>query len=592
MRQFHMWQVRLVVALVAVVGLQWGCGSDMKTEDSVDQLFADYWDDRMQRNPEWATYQGDHRFDSLLADVSPAAIEAEREALIRFGMRLQALVDAGNADLRDLNVDLFAREIKNQLRDLELRGYLMPLSQQGGPHINFLELTTFHPFATIVDCDNFVARLRAFPILIDQTIDNMRAGVAAGLVPARMIMEKALSQIEAQIKEHPRQSPLAGGIDLIGDDVLDCQRARLTEEILAAIGGDVIPAYARLAEFVRDEYIPACRDTIGCLALPDGRDRYEYLARRYTTTDTTPQEIFEIGRQEVARIRSEMEAIKDSAGFAGTLREFIAYLRTDPQFSYGTGDSLVDGFKTILGRMDERMPELFGRLPEARYDFREIEPFRAEAAPDAYYYEAPQDRSRPAYFYINTYQPRQRPKYTMEALAYHEAVPGHHLQIAIQQELTDLPQFRRQGGFTSFVEGWALYSERLPKEIGFYADPYSEFGRLTFDAWRAVRLVVDPGIHYFGWTRDQAIEYFRENTGLSDHNIESEVDRYIAWPGQALAYKIGQLKILELRAQAEETLGPRFDIRAFHDELLSDGALPLDLLEIKMNRWLATIAQD
>ena len=581
-----------IVCVLAVCAIGAGCQSQMTTTDSLDQLFADFWEDRMERSPTWATYEGDHRWDSLLSDVSQEAVDAETGALIAFRGRLQSLINSGAADPQALDVDLFSRDIERNLMDTQMRGYLMPISQQNGPHIGFPELISTHPFETVAGCEDFIKRLHAFPRLIDQTIDNMRTGMAEGLVPARHVMGKVLPQIESQTVVDPNESALAGAIEKIGADVSDEDRERLRGEMLDAIRTQIVPAYVKLGDFVRDEYLDACRDTIGCLALPNGKARYEYLANRYTTTKMTPEEIFAIGKQEVVRIKAEMEAIKDSAKFAGTLKEFIAHLKTDPQFSYSTSDSLVAGFKAILARMDQKLPELFGNLPEAPYDFREIEEWRAESAPDAYYYSAPDDRSRPGYFYINTYKPRQRPKYTMEALAYHEAVPGHHLQIAIQQELEGLPDFRRHGGYTSFVEGWGLYSERLPKEVGFYADPYSEFGRLTYDAWRAVRLVVDPGIHYFGWTRDEAVAYFKENTGLADLNIESEVDRYIAWPGQALAYKIGQLKILELRGNAQDRLGARFDIRAFHDELLNDGALPLDLLEIKMDRWLETVAQD
>jgi prolyl oligopeptidase len=370
------------------------------------------------------------------------------------------------------------------------------------------------------------------------------------------------------------------------------ERERLRQEMINTIRLDIVGGYDMLATYLKAYYLPACRDTVGYHALPRGKERYANRVRRYTTTDLTPEQIYEIGMKELTWIRAGMEEIKDSVGFKGTLSEFIAYMKTDPQFHYSTSDSLVEGFKSILAEMDKKMPLLFGRLPKTPYSYKEIEPYRAASAPDAYYYPPPDDGSRPGYFYINSYKPEERPKYTMQALAFHEAVPGHHLQIAIQQELTGLPDFRRHGGYTAFVEGWGLYSERLPKEVGFYNDPYSEFGRLTFEAWRACRLVVDPGIHYMGWTREQAIQFMRENTGLSDHNIESEIDRYIAWPGQATAYKIGQLQILKLRAMAQEQLGPRFDIRAFHDELLSDGALPLELLEKKMTRWIASIPKD
>ncbi|HEX9750950.1 MAG TPA: DUF885 domain-containing protein [candidate division Zixibacteria bacterium] len=578
-------RMKLCAALLLAPLLS-GCAKTEPPMEQLDLLYADYWEDRMARNPTWATYEGDHRFDSLLEDVSPAAVEDERLALQEFRKRLDGIRTKGGVASGDLNVELFEREIDLALEDMRWKRHLMPVSQQNGVHISFPELITFHPFETPADCENFIRRLRAFPALVDQTIANMRSGMAEGLVPARVIMEKTVPQIEAQIVDDPNDSPLAGALAEIDSSIVADDRQGIADDILAAINDDVVPAYRKLGAFVRDEYLPACRDSVGCHALPDGRERYAYFARRYTTTNLTPNEIFEIGQREVASIRRQMEAIKDSTGFRGSLPEFIAHLKSDPTMFFEDKDSLVSGFKSILAEMDGKLPELFGRLPKAPYDFREIEEFRAASAPAAYYYSAPEDRSRPGYFYINTYQPRTRPKYTMQALAFHEAVPGHHLQIAIQQELEDLPKFRKQGGYTAFVEGWGLYSERLPKEVGFYGDWYSEFGRLTFEAWRAVRLVVDVGIHDKGWSREQAIAFCRANTALTDHDIESEIERYIAWPGQALAYKIGQLKILELRQRARDTLGARFDIRTFHDELLSDGALPLDLLEAKMSRWL------
>jgi len=362
---------------------------------------------------------------------------------------------------------------------------------------------------------------------------------------------------------------------------------RIRNDIEEAIRQSVVPAFENLLMFFKDEYLPACRSDVGIWSLPDGNERYAYTVRHYTTTNLSPDEIHNLGLKELLRIHGEMRAIVDQIGFRGSLQDFIASLRRDRSLYNTSPAELLAGFKKILGKMDEKLPLLFGRLPKAKYGFREIEAFRAEAAPDAYYYRPPEDGSRPAYFYVNTFRPEQRPKYTMEVLAYHEAVPGHHLQLAIQQELTALPKFRRHGGYTAFVEGWALYSEELPKLVGFYKDALSDFGRLSFDAWRAARLVVDTGIHHNRWRRERAIQFFLENTALSELNIASEVDRYIAWPGQALAYKIGQLKISQQRVMAEKALGSRFDIRRFHDELLGDGALALDVLENKMQSWIA-----
>ncbi|GAB4329530.1 MAG: DUF885 domain-containing protein [Candidatus Zixiibacteriota bacterium] len=559
----------------------------MAANEGLQQLFADHWNYQLERWPTSATYNGDHRFDDKLHDVSVEAFKQDEATIRSFLKRLELITsDADLSPDDQLNAELFERELKQELERLAMRDYLMPVSQQSGPQMVLPELLNVHPFDTEKGCEDFIARLRAFPRLINQTISNMQLGVTEKLVPARINVEKALPQFLSQVTDTVENHLLATAADRFGDSIPETRREQLRADLLAAIRDHVIPAYKRIAAYMQQDYLPQCRTEVGVHALPDGQVRYRSVARRYTTTDLTPEEISAIGKRELARVHEEMRAVMKQVGFDGTIPEFADSLRRDPRFYYSDPDSLVAGFKAILARMDERMPELFGRLPQASYGFREMEPYRAESAPDAYYYPAPEDRSRPAYFYINTYKPEMRPKYTMEALAYHEAVPGHHLQIALQQELENLPMFRQHGGYTAFVEGWALYSEALPKEVGFYKDPYSEFGRLTFDAWRCTRLIVDPGIHYFGWTRQQAIDFFRENTALSELNIQSEVDRYIAWPGQALAYKIGQLKIAELRKTAETELGADFDLRAFHDALLEEGALPLDILEAKMTRWI------
>lgn len=580
------------LALCMAVSLS-GCTKMEKPKNPWDQLFDDYWNFQMERNPLGATYLGDHRFDDRLPDVSQEGRELERQALTGLLKRALDLTRPEQLAPNDsLNAELFLRDLSIELEDWQWRDDLMPITQQSGPQIDLPELVNYHPFKTVQDVENYIFRLKKFGEYIRQTINNMGMGMEMGLVPAKVTIEKVLPQVQAHIVADPERSVFAEAIEKMDTTIPQAERDRLRKSILAAIALDIVGGYDMLGTFLKSIYLPACRDTVGLLALPNGRERYANRVRRYTTTSLSPEQISNLGTQELKWIREEMEKIKDSVGFKGTLAEFIEHLKDDPQFHHSTPDSLVEGFKTILAGMDTKMPLLFGRLPKAPYSFREIEPYRAASAPDAYYYPPPEDRSRPGYFYINTYKPEQRPKYTMQALAFHEAVPGHHLQIAIQQELSGLPMFRRHGGYTAFVEGWGLYSERLPKDVGFYNDPYSEFGRLTFEAWRACRLVVDPGIHYFGWTREQAIAFMRANTGLSDLNIESEVDRYIAWPGQATAYKVGQLQILSLRKMAEDALGPRFDIRAFHDELLSDGALPLDLLEKKMKRWIDSIPKD
>ena len=552
----------------------------------LNKLYDDYWEFLLKEYPLTATYLGDHRYDDLLEDASEEAFNRRTSQYKRFLEHLRTIKTPSSKPDR-LNYELFERELEDNLESAKFRAYLTPMTQQSGLQIDIPELVTYHPFNTVHDFDNFINRLRAFPRLVDQITQSMRSGIRAKIVLARVTAERIIPQLGANVVEDPRNLELYKSIEKIPKTLPSNQIVRIKNDIEVAIRKSIIPAFEKLLRFFKEEYLPECRANPGTWSLPDGMERYAFSVRHYTTTRLSPDEIYDIGLKELKRIHAEMLAIIEEIGFKGSLHDFIASLRNDKSLFNSSAAELMDGFKKILEKMDEKLPLLFGRLPKARYSFREIESFRAEAAPDAYYYRPPEDMSRPAYFYVNTFRPEQRPKYTMEVLAYHEAVPGHHLQLAIQQELTGMPKFRRHGGYTAFIEGWGLYSEELPKKVGFYKDALSNFGRLSFDAWRAARLVVDTGIHYKRWTREEAVEFFLENTALSQLNVVSEIERYIAWPGQALAYKIGQLKISELRAKAEKLLGKRFDIRRFHDELLGDGALALDVLENKMQTWIA-----
>ena len=552
----------------------------------LDSLFEDHWQFVLRSYPTWATYLGDHRYDSLLTDYSPEAHAARLEETKAFLARAEAIPLDGLSSTDSLNHMLFVHQMKDEIEGAAFNGQLIPITQQGGPPNSFAELPTSHPMRNREDAENYIKRLHAFPVLVKQTIANMREGMKLGVVPPRVTMEKVVPQFEALLTRDPAKHILAEPFDALPDSVPADVRKQLKKDGLEAIRNEVIPSYRKMRDFIRDHYLRACRSSVGLSEAPMGKENYAYLVRHYTTTTLSPQQIFETGERELGQIKSDMRNIANLASWRGPLPDFMQALRMNPKFYYTTGDSLIEGFRQICKRMDSKLPELFGRIPKQWYDLKEMEAFRAPAAPDAYYYGAPDDGSRPAYFYVNTYRPEMRPKYTMEALAFHEAVPGHHLQLTIQQELKGLPNFRRHAGFTAYVEGWALYAELLGKEVGFYDDAYSDFGRLTYQAWRAVRLIVDTGIHEFGWTREKAIKFFKENTALSEVNIESEVDRYIADPGQALAYMIGRLKIQELRAKAEKELKDGFDIKKFHDVLLEDGALPLDLLEQKMDRWV------
>ena len=562
----------------------------VESTDSVAQLnrlYESYWEFLLKESPLTATYLGDHRYDDLLDDASEEAFHRRNSQFERFLDQLRRIPKPSSKP-DQLNYTLFERELEDNLGSAKFRAYLTPITQQSGLQIDIPEIVTYHPFNTIRDFDNFIKRLRAFPRLVDQVIESMRTGIRSKIVLAKVTAEKIIPQLEANVVQDPKSLELYKSIEKIPKNWSSRDTVRIKDDIEDAIRRSIIPAFENLLLFFKEEYLPVCRADPGVWSLPDGRERYAFAVRHYTTTSMSPDDIHELGLRELKRIHSEMQTITDKLSFKGSLHDFIGSLRNDKSLFNDSAAELMDGFRKILAKMDEKLPLLFGRLPKAPYSFREIEAFRAEAAPDAYYYRPPDDGSRPAYFYVNTFRPEQRPKYTMEVLAYHEAVPGHHLQLAIQQELTGMPKFRRHGGYTAFIEGWGLYSEELPKKVGFYGNLLSDFGRLSFDAWRAARLVVDTGIHYKHWTREKAIEFFLENTSLSELNVVSEIERYIAWPGQALAYKIGQLKISELRTKAEKALGERFDIRSFHDELLGDGALALDVLEDKMQSWITS----
>ena len=556
---------------------------------NLNHLYEDYWEFYLHESPTYATYLGDHRYDDKLDDVSADAYHQRIDRLREYLGQLKSL-RRPTIQADRLNYDLFQRELALQVEGANFDPYLTPISQQTGPHIDLPQLITFHPYKTRQDFDNYITRLRQFPRVFDQTIANLKTGIEKKIVQPRVVVEKIIPQLETQVVAAPDKSELHKPIDEIPSSIGADDAHRVAKELDEEITSSVVPAYTKLLKFVKEEYLPKSRTNPGIWSLPKGKAMYDYAIRYHTTTNLTPARIHRIGKRELVRINREIRAILRKAQFKGTLQQYNETLRNDKSNFYTSGQDLLEGFKRILQQMDAKLSLLFGRLPESEYGFREIEEFRADAAPAAYYYLPPEDRSRPGYFYVNTYKPETRPKYTMEALAYHEAVPGHHLQLALQQELRDLPKFRRNGGYTAFIEGWALYAERLGKEIGFYKDMLSDFGRLTQEAWRAARLVVDTGIHSMKWTREQAIRFLKENTATTEQDIVSEVDRYIAWPGQALAYKIGEMKIRELRAKVEKKQKRKFEIRRFHDELLNDGALPLDLLAKKMTSWLGVSA--
>ncbi len=561
-------------------------------DDGASEQFAalldELWEFELRENPLFATLVGDHRFNDRLKVVSLAESERRNQANEGFLRRLEAIERSQLAPAEQINRAILRRQLNDNLAEYRFGSHLTPITQRSGFHIEFPELPQNVPLNTTTDYENYLARLRAFGAYAEGHMELMRAGVAAEKVLPAVVLEGWEGAVDAQIVEDLQQSLFYQPFKEYPTTVPSSEHERLRSEARAAIAEVLVPTYTRFRTFMQEEYVPRARGSLGASALPGGREFYRHRVRRYTTLETTPEEVHQIGLAEVQRIRGEMDAIIRRVEFEGDFSAFTKFLREDPQFYAKTSDQLLKEVAFVLKKMDGQLPTLFGRLPRMPYGVREVPAYSAPRTTAAYYQRPRGDGTKAGFFYMNTYDLNSRPLYTVAALSLHEAVPGHHLQIALQQELEDLPNFRRYSGFTAFIEGWALYAERLGLEAGIYDDPYDDFGRLTMEIWRACRLVVDTGIHYFGWTRQQAIDYLRDNSAMSLHNIRAEVDRYISWPGQALAYKTGEMKIRELRSLAEKRLGERFDLRAFHDVVLRSGGIPLDVLEANVKAWLDT----
>ena len=569
----------------------------MKTDTSTSSdtkalhtLLDNEWNKGVEQYPEWATQLGDNRFNDQLNDAS-------YETIIRLQGESKDLhekikdIDRSNLSVEDqLNYDLFLNDLTHNMKGFEYLLYLIPVTQMGGIQIGFAGISNYMPFKSVSDHENYISRMRAFPKKVEQTIDLMRRGVEAGWVPPKIVLDAVPDQIRTQLDRPVDDSPLFKPFIDFHRSISPDDQERLSGELGSAIENDVYTAYRSLLSFFLEDYLPHCRESIACIDFPKGDEYYQYLIRGYTTTDLTAEEIHEIGVKEVARIRSEMKTVIEGSDFEGSFDEFLTFMRTSPEFYFDTEDELLDAYRAICKRADAQLPKFFGRLPRLPYGVKAIPDYQAPASPTAYYYSGSQRAGRSGYFMANTYKLETRPKYEMEALSVHEAVPGHHLQISLAQELEDIPMFRRYGGYTAFVEGWGLYSEKLAEEMGFYDDPYSKFGQLTYEMWRACRLVVDTGMHALGWTREEAIDYMSENTAKTGNDIKVEIDRYIAWPGQALAYKIGELRIRDLRKRAEDAMGGNFNIRDFHDVVLGDGAVPLDILERHVEQYIRSHA--
>jgi uncharacterized protein (DUF885 family) len=559
-------------------------GSDSRR---LKQLFELDWQYQLNESPETATYVGQSVGSRRWSDVSRGTIDRHRRELQRPLSVLKTIDRSALSNEERLQLDLFQRSVQEGVEASRFHDEWMTLNQLGGIQQDLPQVLQLMQTSKTSHFDDRVARLEAAGTLADQTIALLREGLANGVTPPQVTLRDVPKQVSALITSDPKDSALFRSFRDLPSSLPAAEAEEIRARALAAITNQMFPKLRELEKFLSTEYVPGARTNIACTSLPDGQAWYARRVRRYTTTDLTPQQIHEIGMSEVRRIRAEMESIRKKTGFQGDLPAFFVHLRTHPDFFYTRASELLAGYRDVAKRADEQLPRLFGKLPRLPYGVAPVPSYSERSQTTAYYQPGAGAFGRPGTFFANTYQLNSRPKWEMEALTLHEAVPGHHLQIALAQELEGVPEFQKHSETTAFVEGWGLYSESLGEEMGFYQDPYSKFGQLTYEMWRSIRLVVDTGMHALGWSREQAIQFFKDNAGKSEHDIVVEVDRYIVWPGQALAYKIGQLKIRELRALATAELGPKFDLRAFHDELLSRGAVPLDILEARMKEWIA-----
>lgn len=551
------------------------------------RLFDLAWDYRLQEAPEIGTFIGDPRYQDRWSDLSAAATERSKVEARKILEALLSIDREKLAERERTDYDLFRKKLESGIEGFRFPSEALTLNQMGGIQQGIPQVLTYMRPTTVEGYQAVLSRLREIPTVIDQTIARLEKGLAAGVTPPRITLRDVPGQVQALIVDDPMSSPMLTAFKDIPRTIPADERERMTREAVRAYQERVVPSLRKLHRYLTETYVPGAREEIAASTLPDGEAWYAWQVRESTTTDLTPRQIHDIGLAEVKRIRAEMDEVIRSTGFKGSFEEFLTFLRTDPQFYFEKPEDLVTAYREICKRADPELVKLFGRLPRLPYGVDVIPEYAAKSQTTAYYNQGSLAAGRPGMYSVNTYDLKSRPRYEMEALSLHESVPGHHLQISLAQEIEGIPTWRKYDDYTAFVEGWGLYAESLGEEMGFYQDPYSKFGQLTYEMWRAVRLVVDTGIHSMGWSRQQAIDYFKANAGKTEHDITVEIDRYIVTPGQALAYKLGELKIKELRAFAEKELGAKFDVRAFHDEVLGRGALPLDLLEKNVRAWVA-----
>jgi uncharacterized protein (DUF885 family) len=557
----------------------------------LDALLAQWHESELKANPIFATALGDLRYNDQVPDLFSAEYRAENEARERdFLARVQKLDREALTGQHRLSRDVFVSDRELSLEGNRFPGWMLPVHQMGNYGSFFAQLGSgqgIQPFREVKHYDDFLARIARFPVVNASAIANMREGIRAGVVQPRPVVEKSIPQFAAHVVENPEDSVFWGPIKAMPDSFPAAERERLTAAYRAAITDVIVPGYAAARDFLRDEYLPAARESVGQMHLPQGKDWYAYMVRTNTTTDLSPEQIHQFGLDEVARILAEMNKVREQVGFEGDLPAFFEHLKTSDQFYFKTEAEALQAYRDVQQKINPLLPKLFDIFPKADYEVRPVEAFRAESSAGASYQAPTPDGSRPGVFYLNTFNLKAQPNFLVETLSIHEASPGHHFQISIQQEVESLPAFRRFGGYTAYAEGWALYAESLGQELGLFTDPYQWYGRLVDEQLRAMRLVVDTGLHYHGWSRQQAIDYMLANSSMAESDVVAEVERYIVIPGQALAYKVGQRVIRELRQEAEAELGEHFDVRAFHRQVLVDGALPMGVLQTKIREWIA-----
>jgi uncharacterized protein (DUF885 family) len=558
----------------------------LQREKALQTVFSDYWEQQLKDSPELASTLGDKRYDDQLSDYSVAGYNAHLEHDRAFLDRLGAIDTAGFPTQEQLSKDLLVRKLVDEQEEARFKPWEMPVTQFRGVHLELPRLVPQLSFDTAEDYDHYVSRLSKIPTAFAQIMDDMMTGMDENRVPPKYLLEKALVQVNTLAQQKPEDSPFALPLKKLPALIPPAQQAEIRQQVLKAIATQVLPAYARFGRFLSAQYIAHGRAEPGIWSLPDGDAYYKFLVRQSTTTDLTPEQIHKIGEQQVFEDEAQMLVIAKKLGFAD-LKTLRASIPNNPKLHPTSPEALIAVYRGYLDGMKPKLPQLFGRLPKAPLDVRPVPDYMAKNQAPAYYEPGTPDGKRPGVFFVNTYNYAQRSLTLAETTAYHEGLPGHHLQIAIAQELTDVPEFRKHNYYTAYTEGWGLYSERLGKDVGFYTDPYSDYGRLEGDIWRAILLVVDMGVHSEHWNRQQMVDYFHEHSSIPETDVQAEVDRYVAIPSQALGYKVGQLKFLELRAKAQQALGPKFDIRGFHDTILDSGALPLDVVEQRVDAWIA-----